>query len=117
VRNLIQDLCYPVRMPAVDGLGLGLAASIGLTRLLVSLLYGVSPTDPATLGLVGLLQAGVALLACSLPAGRATRVDDGGVALRMERWAVFLRIAADPLGGAPAGCARARQLEYTVTTT
>lgn len=57
------------------GVIIGLAASLMLTRYLASLLYGVSSTDPATITSVALLLITVALLACSIPARRATRVD------------------------------------------
>jgi putative ABC transport system permease protein len=60
---------------AAIGIAVGVAAALGLTRLLGALLYGVSPTDPATFAAVVLLLAGVALVACYVPARRVLRVE------------------------------------------
>src|SRR5207247_1946255 len=60
---------------ALGGLGIGVLASVGVSRLLSALLYGVRPGDPATLAGVALALGGVALLASWLPARRASRVD------------------------------------------
>ena len=65
------------------GLLIGLAGALGLTHLLSSLLYDISPRDPATLALVGAVLALVAAAACYVPAHRAARVDPV-VALRHE---------------------------------
>jgi len=68
---------------ALIGVAIGLIGSLGLTRLLSGLLFGVSVTDPAIFGLVPILFLAIAVLAVYLPARRATRVDPL-VALRYE---------------------------------
>jgi len=60
---------------AVIGLGIGLGSAFALTRLMTTLLFEVQPNDPATLVSVAAAITGVAMLACFVPAHRATRVD------------------------------------------
>ena len=68
---------------ALVGVGIGLAASFGLTRLMSKLLFGVSPTDPLTFAAIVVLLLLTALLACWVPARRAASVDPL-VSLRVE---------------------------------
>jgi ABC-type antimicrobial peptide transport system permease subunit len=65
------------------GVAIGLGAALGLTRLVASMLFGISAHDPVTMAGVATLLAFVALVGCFLPARRAARVDPM-VALRNE---------------------------------
>jgi len=65
------------------GAAIGLVGALALTRWISSMLFGISASDPMTYAIVLLLALGAALLACSIPARRATRVDPL-IALRYE---------------------------------
>jgi ABC-type antimicrobial peptide transport system permease subunit len=71
-----------MRLAAI-GMAGGLVAALALTRFMAGLLYGVRPADPVTLTAVMLLLGGIALLACYIPARRATAIDPV-IALRCE---------------------------------
>jgi ABC-type lipoprotein release transport system permease subunit len=99
MKTLLQDIRYGWRMLCktpgltaivaatlalvIAGLLVGLVGALALTRVMARYLVDLSPSDPLTYAVVALLLTAVALLACWIPARRATRVDPG-VALRYE---------------------------------
>jgi hypothetical protein len=81
--GLLRLIVFEGLMLAVAGLALGVAGALALTRLLTSLLFGVTPTDPASFAAVAALLLVVSLAATAVPAWRAARVDPAR-ALRAE---------------------------------
>jgi putative ABC transport system permease protein len=82
-RDILRMVLRHGSLMAVIGIGLGLTVALGLARLITSLLFQVSATDPPTFSVVPVVLIAVALLACYIPARRATRVDPL-VALRYQ---------------------------------
>jgi ABC-type antimicrobial peptide transport system permease subunit len=82
-RDVLKLILGQGIMLTIAGLAVGLIAALAMTRVLVSLLYGVVPSDPVTFIIVPLVLVAISLLACYVPARRAMRVDPM-VALRYE---------------------------------
>jgi ABC-type antimicrobial peptide transport system permease subunit len=82
-RDVIAMIVWQGARLTVTGVAGGLVAAFGLTRLMSNLLFGVSARDPLTFAAIALLISGTALVACYIPARRATRVDPM-IALRYE---------------------------------
>jgi putative ABC transport system permease protein len=82
-RDVLKLVVRQAMLLALGGVGIGLIASFALTRLMKGLLFSVSVTDPMTFVAIAVLMTLIALLACLIPARRATKVDPL-IALRYE---------------------------------
>jgi len=74
-RDVVRMVLVEGLKPTLAGLALGILGSAALGRVLTTLIYGVTPRDTATFSVVSVVVLGVGLLACLVPAYRATRVD------------------------------------------
>ena len=81
--DVVQLIAWQGAVLIGVGLAIGLAGALASSKILATMLYGITATDPATFVEVGVLFAAIGLLACYLPARRATRVDPM-IALRHE---------------------------------
>jgi putative ABC transport system permease protein len=82
-RNVIEMILRESARLTLSGIAIGVICGLALTKLLASLLFGVTPHDPVAFAAVGILLGVIALFAASIPAKKATRVDPV-VALRSE---------------------------------
>jgi putative ABC transport system permease protein len=74
-RDIIRLVVREGLIVTVAGIVIGIGAAFALTRLIANQLYGVTPMDPLTIATVALILAGVAMLACVIPARHAAKVD------------------------------------------
>jgi predicted lysophospholipase L1 biosynthesis ABC-type transport system permease subunit len=102
-RNIATLVAWKGGLPFLAGLGIGLAASLALTRYLSTLLYGITPTDPVAFGAVFAAMLAAAALAMVFPAKRVLSVDPMA-ALRVNETPEFVRI---PMGSGVGDAPRA----------
>src|SRR5262249_32528271 len=74
-RDVLSLVIWQGMKLALIGILIGVLGALALTRVLRSLLYQVAPTDPLTFAVVSLLLVAIAMIACWLPARRATKID------------------------------------------
>ena len=74
-RDIILLVVREGLIVTVVGILIGIGAAFGLTRLIASQLYGVTPTDPLTIAIVVLLLTAIAMLACVIPARHAVNAE------------------------------------------